>query len=634
MRKQILLGLLFFFLSIHTLSAQGKKYAFLLGIAEYYPSSNLTDLKSVDNDLFYMRFVLESQGFECVVLNANGLSKPTIFKQINKALLDKVGPSDLALFYYTGHGTQVLDIDEDECADNLDEAIVLSHFNQTNPNAKQYILDDEINEILTPIRSKLGEDGQMVLIFDACHSGSFSRGVAEADNRFNAYDSKEEIDQIDFSFTPCKQNKDTKKLANLIGLYSSSDAAKSFEFGEGDKKFGVFTYALLERLRFCDSDYTYLDWIRQIELFMSDKFSAVQRPSSEGDLNQLIWQNGVKEYPFPQGGFVKNSNRNVIISPDITLTRGGKLVVYPKGTIDTSSVEPIAIIEREKLYVQDDGSIFLDSLYDGVVSDSDLFFIDNDGSQVSRTSIFFDDSYMEDVFASFKAQLLDNNYIQLVDNKKDASLIFRVSRKRANKTLELLTASGEVLLKKNSYDRYSPDLLNKYFQKKIISFSNIDKIERLDLKSDLDVEFTFEKLDELGFSIESNPKTFELGDFMDIRIKNPNSTSVFVYLYYLDQSYTVEQLLPKKVKLLPGESTGLESICEFAAPVGQEKILLVVSSNAINYNYYFPGVGFSDSIMDYIFSRLSSNKPILYDLDGILDAGTCSIRSIEIIVND
>ena len=616
------------------LSAQGKKYAFLLGIAEYYPSSNLTDLKSVDNDLFYMRFVLESQGFECVVLNANGLSKPTIFKQINKALLDKVGPSDLALFYYTGHGTQVLDIDEDECADNLDEAIVLSHFNQTNPNAKQYILDDEINEILTPIRSKLGEDGQMVLIFDACHSGSFSRGVGSTDNGFNTSDSQKQFAQIDFSFTPCKQNKDTKKLANLIGLYSSSDAAKSFEFGEGDKKFGVFTYALLERLRFCDSDYTYLDWIRQIELFMSDKFSAVQRPSSEGNLNQLIWQNGVKEYPFPQGGFVKNSSRNVIISPDITLTRGGKLVVYPKGTIDTSGMEPIAIIEREKLYVQDDGSIFLDSLYDGVVSDSDLFFIDNKESQVSRTSIFFDDSYKEDVFASVKDLLLDNNYIQLVDKKKDASLIFRVSRNRANKTLELLTASGEVLLKKKSYDRYSPELLYKHFQKRIISFSNIDKIERLDLKSDLDVEFTCEKLDELGFSIESNPKTFEVGDFMDIRIKNPNSTSVFVYLYYLDQSYTVEQLLPKKVKLLPGESTGLESICEFAAPVGQEKILLVVSSNAINYNYYFPGVEFSDSIIDYIFSRLSSNKPILYDLDGILDAGTCSIRSIEIIVND
>ena len=581
-----------------------------------------------------MRFVLESQGFECVVLNANGLSKPTIFKQINKALLDKVGPSDLALFYYTGHGTQVLDLDEDECSDNLDEAIVLSHFNQTNPNAKQYILDDEINEILTPIRSKLGEDGQMILIFDACHSGSFSRGVAETDNRLNAYDSKEEIDQIDFSFTPCKQNKDTKKLANLIGLYSSSDAAKSFEFGEGDKKFGVFTYALLERLRFCDSDYTYLDWIRQIELFMSDKFSAVQRPSSEGNLNQLIWQNGVVEYPFPQGGFVKNSNRNVIISPDITLTRGGKLVVYPKGTIDTSGVEPIAIIEREKLYVRDDGNIFLDSLYDGVVSDSDLFFIDNNGSQVSKTTIFFEDSYEEDVYASFKALLLDNNYIQLVDNKKDASLNFRVSKKRANKTLEMLTASGEVLLKKKSYDRYSPDLLHKYFQKRIISFSNIDKIERLDLKSDIDVEFTFEKLNELGLSIESNPKTFEVGDFMDIRIKNPNSTSVFVYLYYLDQSYTIEQLLPKKVKLLPGESTGLESICEFAAPVGQEKILLVVSSNAINYNYYFPGIEFSDSIMDYIFSRLSSNKPILYDLDGILDAGTCSIRSIEILVND
>ena len=258
--------LLFLLIFASSVLGQGNKYAFLLGIEEYYPNSNLSDLKSVDNDLFYMKFVLEAQGFECVVLNANGLSKGTIFNQMNKALLDKVKPSDVALFYYTGHGTQIFDYDDDECEDNLDEAIVFSTFNEVEPQLDQYILDDELNLAIRPIRKKLGDLGQMVLIFDACHSGSFSRGKHQKVQslRTDVPMPDYEEQQIEFSIENCSNTYSDKGLANIVGMYSSSYADKSFEFGEGDKKFGVFTYALIERLRHCDKDYTYMDWVRHL----------------------------------------------------------------------------------------------------------------------------------------------------------------------------------------------------------------------------------------------------------------------------------------------------------------------------------------------------------------------------------
>ena len=46
-----------------------------------------------------------------------------------------------------------------------------------DPSAgEKHLIDDEINVLLTDIRKKIGEEGAMLVVVDACHSGDSSRG--------------------------------------------------------------------------------------------------------------------------------------------------------------------------------------------------------------------------------------------------------------------------------------------------------------------------------------------------------------------------------------------------------------------------------------------------------------------------
>lgn len=624
--------LLFSTLVLH---AQGKKYAFLLGIEEYYPSSNLSDLKSVENDLFYMKFVLETQGFDCVVLNANGLSKKTIFNQLNKSLLEKVQASDIALFYFTGHGTQIFDYDSDECDDNLDEAIVLSTFNETNPTSDQYILDDEINDVINPIRKKLGDSGQMVLIFDACHSGSFSRGDSEdVVGSVSNLKIDHTIGSMRFSISNCvDENPRQEGFASLVGLYSSSNSDKSFEFGEGDKKFGVFTYALIERLRYCDKDYTYSDWIAHIELFMSDKFATTQKPSTEGNLDQLIWQDGVNTKPFPQGVFFKKDKQKNLLSPAVTLTRGGRLIVYPKGTVDTSNIEPSAIILQENLIFKADGSIELSEVDAEKIGDQDVFFIDNQNKISERINVFFDQEIYKDT-DELRQIFSASDLVFCTEQKEYADLIFSVRKQRSEQILELRTKQGILIANKKDFKKYPSLIIYQHFQRKIISFNNLSRLKALEKHSDLDVELSVDKVDKGGRLIATNTNEFVLGDYMDLRIKNINDNPVFVYVYFVDNEFNIGQLFPKQEKLSPQQETTLNSICELVRPIGTDQLKIIVSSKAINHDIYLPSQNLEDRPLDYIFSNFSLNKPIIYNLEDILDTELFSFRSKEIIVND
>lgn len=627
--------ILFLMILSSSVLGQGNKYAFLLGIEEYYPNSNLSDLKSVENDLFYMKFVLEAQGFECEVLNANGLSKGTIFNQMNKALLDKVKSSDVALFYYTGHGTQIFDYDDDECEDNLDEAIVLSTFNEVEPQLDQYILDDELNLAIRPIREKLGDSGQMVLIFDACHSGSFSRGKYQKVQslRTNVPMPDYEEQQIEFSIDNCSNSYSNKGLASIVGMYSSSYADKSFEFGEGDKKFGVFTYALIERLRHCDKDYTYSDWVRHIELFMSDKFETSQKPSTEGDLDQLIWRNGVDRSPFPQGVFFRKNKQRSILSPELTLTRGGRLVVYPKGTRDTSAVAPKVVIEHENLHINKDGSIQLNEQDAQSIEDTDVFFVENEIQPKDKLNIYFDRKNFDDIEELLKL-FEDCPWATCTENRYIADLVFEVKEKRKERTLEMKTRGQKLLEKKNNFDEYPPLLIYQHFQRKLIAYNNLVKIKPLEQHSNLDIQWSIDKVSNSGLLVDNNCQSFKLGEYLDLRIKNINDSPVFVYIYFVDSENNIDQLYPSTVKLFPQESTTLESVCKLVEPLGTDQIKLVASTKAINFDLLYPGQTFNDKPLDFIFSHLSLNKPIIYNLEGILDTESLSISSKEIFVND
>lgn len=94
--------------------------------------------------------------------NPNSLpSRKNIFNELNKLVSASANLNEI-WFHYSGHGSQVLDVNGDEI-DKLDEVIVPTDFKTSG-----FINDDTIFNILKLVSSKC----RVVLLFDSCHSGS------------------------------------------------------------------------------------------------------------------------------------------------------------------------------------------------------------------------------------------------------------------------------------------------------------------------------------------------------------------------------------------------------------------------------------------------------------------------------
>ena len=88
----------------------------------------------------------------------------------------KTGKQAIVVFEFSGHGSQVPDLDGDERDDHLDETLVTVD-SQDAPGKNFDITDDEIyllNSRLAPYTNNV------IYILDSCTSGSGTRGAADA----------------------------------------------------------------------------------------------------------------------------------------------------------------------------------------------------------------------------------------------------------------------------------------------------------------------------------------------------------------------------------------------------------------------------------------------------------------------
>ena len=183
--------LLFISLSC-TLFAEGTKRALVIGIDIYLPG-NVTEVNSgrtswinLDgcvNDAMSVKTLLESKyGFgedHISLLTNEKATREGIINSI-KRLTETSQKGDIVVIYYAGHGSQIRNIASNE-ADQKDETIVPSDAYLGAAD----IRDKEINELFF----RLSEKGVILTaIFDSCHSGSISRGLAdhEAKSRYLA----------------------------------------------------------------------------------------------------------------------------------------------------------------------------------------------------------------------------------------------------------------------------------------------------------------------------------------------------------------------------------------------------------------------------------------------------------------
>jgi hypothetical protein len=138
------------------------KKAMCVGINNYPGTSN--DLQGCVNDANDWSELLNSLGFETNVILDSQANRQRIKTDLN-ALISSVGESDVIVFTYSGHGTQVIDTNGDE-DDTYDEAIYV--YDGT-------ILDDELRMIIDTMNPK----ATFVVISDSCFSGTVTRLVPE-----------------------------------------------------------------------------------------------------------------------------------------------------------------------------------------------------------------------------------------------------------------------------------------------------------------------------------------------------------------------------------------------------------------------------------------------------------------------
>jgi hypothetical protein len=138
------------------------KKAVCVGINNYPGIFN--DLKGCVNDAKDWSTLLAGLGFD-VSLMLDLQATRTNVKAALQGLINVTNAGDIAVFTYSGHGTQVVDSGSDE-GDPYDEAICLYDGN---------VIDDELRVMLQGIHPQ----ATLVVISDSCFSGSVTRIAGE-----------------------------------------------------------------------------------------------------------------------------------------------------------------------------------------------------------------------------------------------------------------------------------------------------------------------------------------------------------------------------------------------------------------------------------------------------------------------
>ncbi len=282
--------------------AQSKK-AFVITIGDYPTQNEWSDLSSSKDKEIVMDLLL-SQGFaeSNIVALSDENATYSGFKAAITTFISTIQKGDIIYFHFSGHGQQVMDVsskdfkteylDKDE-PDGLDEALVLYNAPMKWTDGykfEEHLVDDQINHYFNSIREKIGGTGQIIAVFDACHSGTVSRGENDwvvrgtnkvcAPQNYNPTAVSNDATNSDFAF----ENK--SEMGKLFCFFGCQPNQVNRELNKAGSLTTFFASAMKE----LKENATYNNLFSLINEGMAVNFQNAQHPDIEGDdLNQLIF---------------------------------------------------------------------------------------------------------------------------------------------------------------------------------------------------------------------------------------------------------------------------------------------------------------------------------------------------------
>jgi hypothetical protein len=178
-------------------------------------------------------------------------------------LVDGAQPGDSLFFYFSGHATQVEDLDKDE-PDGFDECICAMEYMgngqlKSSPTTPGIIINDDIHDIMV---KPLPRGCHLTAVLDCCHSGTL------LDLPF-IYDSHGRLKPSNSNVIQRKSS-----VADVISLSACKDGEKALEAREG----GALRKAFIEYMTSSGKNRrSFLNIIQSLRAYMH-RHGLSQRP--------------------------------------------------------------------------------------------------------------------------------------------------------------------------------------------------------------------------------------------------------------------------------------------------------------------------------------------------------------------
>lgn len=255
------------------------KRALIIGIGDYPQESGWTTITG-DKDIAIVQETLLSNGFMKGNIVTLVNSQATHIAIVN-AIEDLVRSSqkgDVVYIHFSGHGQLITDTSGDE-PNGFDESWIpydaQKVYKKGIYEGEHHFVDDELNDMLHRLRDKVGQEGRIVVIADACHSGGGSRDEDE-----------ENIRGTGNAFVLPQTSSFKEQNAAEDWIYIS--ACKSYQFNQQCKesKLGSLSYAIyLNKDNY--SQKTALDFVRLISDSIAELVKFSQTPQLDCPANLL-----------------------------------------------------------------------------------------------------------------------------------------------------------------------------------------------------------------------------------------------------------------------------------------------------------------------------------------------------------
>lgn len=255
--------------------------ALFVAIDKYPPNSGWAEIHAT-NDYNIILPILRESGYEdknITTLINEKATKAAITKALTN-LQRWSAKGDFIYVHFSCHGQQMLDDNGDE-PDGFDEALIpydaLRRYKEGVYEGRNHLRDEELGSYLDRIRKKIGINGNLTVVLDACHSGTGTRDEdEEVFVRGTSYIfAPDDFELPERTADNLRLSLDNGKGLSPITVFSAcKENGINYEYKHTDGKYyGSLTYAFC-KLAFLARKMTIMDFSKALEEEMKKMFAT------------------------------------------------------------------------------------------------------------------------------------------------------------------------------------------------------------------------------------------------------------------------------------------------------------------------------------------------------------------------